>query len=358
MTEETRFISQREQLLQTPIMGVIADIDGTIRFKGKTHPDIIARFSELAQDGVVISVSTARGESVLDAFVKPMTDYLDHLAIDTKNLSFIVTTRNGGCTEDMITGEILDDHPIPDELFERIVTHPLIAAFEKVTVQKGAQECEKFYEKIVAAGGKRPDEALIQQHPAILHDIHRKTGNRYKVTLFYLMEEIAAAQESGDEELKKAVATIAQYAGGEVPRDQITMAQIVKKALNNAGIEINTAASASDPEVEIIMKGVSKALGTRVVRKRVVEQWGKSGINYENVAEHILLIGDSPDGNDRELLAHGGIGITNIPFDRSAHHHLIGIHDMPYPKDQVDQTALFLELLNRLVMPVKPHGKT
>ena len=290
------------------------DIDGVTRLHGDPDPAILDSQALMLSDGMLLAGMTARGESAYFVAAQPLISRLDDLAVSPYQTSFYLTTRNGACTELPFKGskgEIIDSHPLTNELYRLLLEHPLIQALETLTTDKYIAGLEKLYAKINTKWDL-PEDPEVNIHPAILQDRHRIDNLRYKLTVYYNHDVVREALVQ-DSEKKKAAYRLMEISGGKIPPHPVAMAENLQRVFNEQDIPIALNSSKTDPEIDITISGLDKSTGYGVLKSRVASLYH---LPVNKVDSLFLTIGDSPDPgfNDEPLVVGCGVGVTNVNY--------------------------------------------
>lgn len=330
------------EVFNNPIAAVGYDIDGTIRANGITDPEILSSQAEMLSQGMVGGALTARGESAYFVLPELLLPYLHEKGLDPNTVPFFMTTRNGACTEQPYAQEILDEHPLTNDLYREIVNNPLAQALEILTPQHYPDDLGAMYKRFEVRWGVEVDP-LSLTHPAILHDVHRINGKRYKLTLYYNMRDVLFAEKQGDSKKLSAIKEIKKYTGGQLPRSPTTMSQVLGRAFVNDGIPASVNSSLTDPEIDITVSGVDKSNGYRVIRNVAAELYR---LKPEDVDKHIITIGDSPDPtyNDEALVVNCGVGVTNVNYFNHGGNPIV----LDIPGDKIQRVRVLFHHIKRM----------
>ena len=326
-----------ESLLQTCCSAAVFDIDGFIRSRGRTDQNILKRHAQLLKEGMILCPCTARGESLREAYLDPLRGILSDLGTKPENLPLLAITRNGALTESLSSGEILDHHPIDEDLSEAFLEHPVIQVIMELTppdIVKPWRERDREWQQKL---GMIPDPRG-GKYAAFL-DRHVGTGNQYKITLFFSPACLRAALEKpSGSTLHSRAAMLLDYCGGEVPEHGMRLAEIIQPILASDGITLAVSASFSEPHVDFNAEGVDKSVGYMTARDEIARMLGVAAGEIESA---VVTGGDSPEGNDAPLRSCGTF-VTNKDYFVENGPIVL---DFPGLSDLVARTARFFALI-------------
>ena len=300
-------LRRQEELLRTPLAAAVFDVDGVVRRGNVTDERILQRHAELIQEGMVLCPCTARGETVRAAYLDPLRPLLAARGVNPASAGLLCGSRAGAITEHPFSGEVLDHHPLAEDLSEALLNHALIRSLLAASPPEISGRWESLYNEFEHAYRVARDPRAAK-YPAAYLDRH-PNGLQYKITLFYQAAAFQAYLDRAPKNSPGELPDVVMGAGnGVVPAHAAAMAMLVERELSRCGIQITADASFTHPYVDITAAGVDKSLTYYAVRARVM---ALRKLSCAAADRRILTLGDSPLGNDAALLACG-IGVTNV----------------------------------------------
>lgn len=314
-------LANREHLMDVlfnkKFAAIIYDIDGTIRANGITDPSILSYQASMIRDGMVGAGCSSRGEDGYFILADPLKPYLINAGVIPEKADFYFIGRYGATTEqpyaDNGRGVLLDGHPIDEDLYNDILTHPLVAALESLSPVWYADEHAKTYQQVYDHWGVEPDPRC-KIHPKIYHDRHRTNGRCYKLTIFFSHKVLRSAAVSNDSQTINAARRINDFINGINTERPGEVARRIQEVLERDGVPITASTNipVEYPEIEITAAEISKRTGYNVIRSVTGNRFT---IPSDDIDKHIVTVGDSPDEgyNDADFL-QCGTGVTNVNY--------------------------------------------
>ncbi len=315
-------------LWEQPFDGVVYDFDDTIATKGEVNNSILQRQAQLIAEGAILTVSSARGESLHPLYTDKLMAMLEKNT-PLEETHMYLTTRNGACTEHAFTREIIDEHPFPEDLYQAFSNHPLVEALQALTPLSHIANTEKLYGKLEQEYGI-PRHPSSNNNPALFTDVHRTSGKMYKVNAYFNPQQFEKVYQEKGNIVKEALYVIDYYSGGKHLENAPAMASIIQDRLAEEGIFINPHCFGSDNGIDITIAGVNKGTGYNAIYSVIAKM-------KEQTNPAIVTLGDSPQHNDAPLL-QCGTGVTNVNYFNPQGAIVL---DIPGIKDQIDRTMYF-----------------
>lgn len=169
---------------QTPIAAVAFDVHGfTFGNNPAVNQVIQKEQARLLTQGCALIASTAFGERIKLYVSGPIKKLLEESHINTTTVPFYLSTRNGALTTHAFTGDVIDTHPIPDQMYGAITSRPLMKAADALANSEFKAGLQKGYEQIRQMGlAVHPHK---DEHPGIRYDWHEPTQAGYQMSVLY-----------------------------------------------------------------------------------------------------------------------------------------------------------------------------
>ena len=338
-TVEQRSANQRrlQALVERSYRALLFDVDGVVRAKQITDPSTLVRHAELLGEGMILSPCTARGESLREAYLRPLQEQLLQRGIEPVSTGIYSCTRGGALIQQPFRGEIIEEHSLAVAQVEALLQHPLFQAllmFAPLAVVRYWQETHEKFNKTL---GLAP-LPLCVQYPGVFFDRH-SNGKLYKLTIPYDLPSIQQALSNRTEmRTYRAAQAIVDAHGGVAPATAIEMAALLQRTLDAAQLPAALSASASEPYLDLIASGVSKARGYDAVKSLLTRE---DALPVDKLDQAIVTLGDSPQGNDAPLLACG-VGVTNVDYWQNP---ALVVLDFPGISNQIARASRFFTSL-------------
>lgn len=336
--EQMRSINSERltRLEHTPIAAVAFDVHGfTFGNNPAVNQAIQKEQARLLTQGCALIASTAFGERIKLYVSDPIKELLEESHINTTTVPFYLSTRNGALTTHAFTGDVIDTHPIPDQMYGAITSHSLMKALDALANSEFKAGLQKSYEQIRQIGlAVHPHK---DEHPGIRYDWHESTQAGYQMSVLYN----PATFLPDTDEKRKAYAILQKYIADPSSLSHHELAKIIEESLRKDGIDIATHTAGNAPTIDITMPDVNKALGCLAVEPLIAAY---HNISVEEARKHTIGGGDSTAYNDKPLIEYFGFGVTNIDYWDGVDQGLI-VLDYQAITDPVSRT---LEMFKRI----------
>lgn len=328
------------QLQNTPIAAVAFDVHGfTLGDDLIINQAIQQEQARLLTQGCALIASTAFGERIKLYVSDPIKKLLEGSGVDPTTVPFYLSTRNGALTTHAFTGDVIDAHPIHEQMYTAITCHPLIRALDELANSAFRAGLKRSYDQIKQLGLEvHPNK---DQFPGIRYDWHGPTQAGYQMSVFYDPNTFLLDTD----EKREAYAVLQNYVSDPASLSHHEMATIIGESLNRDGIDIATHTAANAPTIDITMPEVNKVVGCLAVESLIAAY---HDISVEEAKKHTIGGGDSPAYNDKPLVEYFGFGVTNIDYWDGVDHGLIVLDYQPI----TDPVSLTLEMFKR-IQPLK-----
>jgi hydroxymethylpyrimidine pyrophosphatase-like HAD family hydrolase len=335
---------ERLQILHTtPIAAVAFDMHGFVY--GEDHPlngNMLEAEAHLLKRGCVLAAVTGFGDRIHLFQGRPLLPHLEQLGLKPEELPLYFSTRNGALTTHAYTDEVLDAHPLTEEMYEAITSHPLISAIKDLTSRDVKAAMVNAYRSTQQLLGF-PLHPHRMEHLGIRHDWHPGTRSGYQLTVYYEPQSFMHFR-SGDYEYQ-AIRVLQDHSDGLIPQTAQVMAPIIKTVLKrDKGIDVSVNTAASHPEIDIARSEVNKGLGCKAILPRIAARWG---ITEAEARQFSVGGGDSPKQNDQPLVEYFGFGVTNVDYYSGGRRDPV-VLDYPGISGQLERTLHFMQNIRML----------
>jgi hydroxymethylpyrimidine pyrophosphatase-like HAD family hydrolase len=332
-----------QNLLKKPIGFLAFDLHGfTIGKDPVQNSQLMGLVAGYVAQGGYFAGVTGYGERIIHDFINPFKEQLLERGIDPQTAPVSFATRNGARIE-KLNGDIIANNPIPPEIFEEVVNHPLVRAINRSNTGLPLQRLEKEREENIRMGMKlHPDQANKLWGMRV--DYSAADNECYQITGFW-GPWIKGTDLSEPNNPKLQM--IRKFCGGKLPDTPDEMADWLRINFNRIGLDLDFHTAASHPEIDIVMPGSHKGDACRLIAPTVAEYYGCTA---DEVPDITVAGGDSPFQNDRALLAYTpDNAVTNSSSYMKRYNGTGPIYlDFDNAQNEIDRTALFLKSFTAL----------